>query len=264
MIENVSMHHTPNKKGVYKQLHEFFYLIKKTFSIKNNWRELVTLKKVTLIILFGLLAVQVGSFLLANQYNAASVIGIFTGITEIISLILCDQGRLTTYSWGALSAGAWLFTDFENRLIGDIYSQIFYFVMQFVGIYVWGRDIENQNNGIELKSRKMTWLQGGFWIVFSIILYLIVLYTSKKLNGTQIYLDATLLPLGIVGQVLMTYGYRSQWIAWIALDVINVVVWFNQLEVSSPASLSMLVLQILMTVNAFYGAYMWFYDNDQN
>ncbi|WP_439424982.1 nicotinamide riboside transporter PnuC [Oenococcus alcoholitolerans] len=264
MTENVSADRASFEQKNNNGLHEFWFLVKKTFNFKYDWFELVTLKKATLILLFGLLAVQIGSFLFADQYNAVSYIGLFTGVTQIISLILCDQGRITTYFWESLSAGAWLITDIENRLIGDIYSQVFYFVMQFVGIYVWGKRIDRQSKGIELKSRKMTWQQGLFWFFASLVIYAIVLYTSKRLNGTQIYLDATLLPLGIVGQVLMTYGYRSQWIAWIALDVINVIVWFNQLKVSSPASLSMLVLQVLMTVNAVYGAYMWFFDKDQN
>jgi nicotinamide mononucleotide transporter len=56
----------------------------------------------------------------------------------------------------------------------------------------------------------------------------------------------------------MTFGYRSQWIAWIALDVINVVIWWNQLASGGPAALSMLVLQVAMLLNALYGAWCWF------
>ena len=55
-------------------------------------------------------------------------------------------------------------------------------------------------------------------------------------GGVQVRLDGTLLPLGIVGQILMTYGYRSQWVAWIILDVIKVVIWFNQLSAGGPGA----------------------------
>ena len=90
------------------------------------------------------------------------------------------------------------------------------------------------------------------------VIYGIVLGISHSLHGAQIYLDATLLPLGIIGQVLMTYGYRSQWIAWIVLDVINVIIWTRALQADpSAGATSMLALQIMMLINSFYGQYMW-------
>lgn len=48
-------------------------------------------------------------------------------------------------------------------------------------------------------------------VVGMIVLYFVVLITSKAVNGSQVYLDATLLPLGIAGQILMTYEMHSQW-----------------------------------------------------
>ena len=49
----------------------------------------------------------------------------------------------------------------------------------------------------------------------------------------------------------MTYGYRSQWVAWIILDVIKVVIWFNQLSAGGPGAMSMFVLQVVMLANGF-------------
>jgi len=71
-------------------------------------------------------------------------------------------------------------------------------------------------------------------------------------------LDASLLVLGVIGQILMTYGYRSQWVAWIILDVINVIIWAVQLRHGGAAALSMLVLQISTLINGLYGAHLWF------
>ena len=82
--------------------------------------------------------------------------------------------------------------------------------------------------------------------------------TSHHLGGQQIILDATLLPLAIVSQLLMTYGYRSQWIGWILIDIINVIIWFNAWQTTGNSVFGMLILQIAMLVNAFYGAYLWF------
>lgn len=96
-----------------------------------------------------------------------------------------------------------------------------------------------------------TWWQGILAVIATIVIYLIVVFVSSHTGGVQVRLDGTLLPLGIVGQILMTYGYRSQWVAWIILDVIKVVIWFNQLSAGGPGAMSMFVLQVVMLANGF-------------
>ncbi|KRK96650.1 nicotinamide riboside transporter PnuC [Companilactobacillus futsaii] len=232
------------------------------FNFQRNVHELKTLKKSTKVMMTIMLLATWASFILGKDFGFSGWIGVITGTSVVLNLILVDQGRLTNYSWGVLGCVVWLIIAINNRLIGDIASQSFYLIMQFVGLSVWHREI-TQADQEEVASRKLTWREGIFWFLATFIIYFIVLFFSKHLNGVQVYLDATLLPLGIVGQVLMTYGYRSQWIAWITLDVINVVIWFNQLQVVSPASTSMFVLQIIMLANAIYGAYLWFKPSDQ-
>lgn len=224
----------------------------------KNITEIRTLKPHTKQLMTLMLLTTVVAFVLSKDFSLLGWIGLTTGIATVMNLILVDQGRFTNYSWGLLACVVWLIVALHNRLIGDIASQSFYFIMQFVGISVWHRQLDNQGEHTELESKKLTVLQAIFWLVVAIATYGIVLFTSSKLNGTQIFLDATLLPLGIVGQILMTYGYRSQWVAWIALDIVNVIIWFNQLNAGGIAAASMFVLQIVMLLNAFYGAYLWF------
>ncbi len=106
-----------------------------------------------------------------------------------------------------------------------------------------------------------TWWQGILAVIATIVIYLIVVFVSSHTGGVQVWLDGTLLPLGVVGQILMTYGYRSQWVAWIILDVIKVVIWFNQLSAGGPGAMSMFVLQVVMLANGFYGAWVWFHKS---
>ena len=132
--------------------------------------------------------------------------------------------------------------------------------MQFVGIYVWYRSM-NVAKGEKVESKKIPLWLGGLVTAGLVIGYFIIVYVSHSVNGNQIWLDATLLPLGIAGQVLMTFSYRSQWVVWILLDAINVYIWYVQFVSGGVAAMSMFVLQIIMLVNAFYGAYCWYKEN---
>lgn len=232
--------------------------LKEALSLKRNVNEVKTLKKTTKAMMIVMLLAEVIAFVFGKDYGFTGWIGLITGIATVMNLILVDQARITNYSWGILSCAVWLLVALNNRLIGDICSQTFYLVMQFFGISIWHRDMSKQTNQEELEPKKIGWKKGLLIAVGTVILYFIVLATSKTLHGTQVYLDATLLPLGIVGQILMTYGYKSQWIAWIIDDAVNVAIWSVQLAHGGAGAITMFALQVIMLLNAFYGMHMWF------
>lgn len=234
--------------------------LKEALSLKRNVNEVKTLKKTTKTMMIVMLLAEVIAFVFGKDYGFTGWIGLITGIATVMNLILVDQARITNYSWGILSCAVWLLVALNNRLIGDICSQTFYLVMQFFGISIWHRDMSKQKNQEELEPKKIGWKKGLLIAVGTIILYFIVLATSKTLHGTQVYLDATLLPLGIVGQILMTYGYSSQFFAWNIINTVNCIIWFNQLGQSGSA-VTMFVLQIVMFINGLYGTYCWYKGN---
>ena len=234
---------------------------------KRVMQELLDFKAGEFALIAVMLLAQIISFVFAGSYGAADWIGLISGICIVFNLILVDRGRLTNYLWGFLGCATWLWVAVMNHLVGDIFSQIFYVIMQFVGVYVWQRQLDRQKNADsskteEVKARNITWWQALLAVVFTVAVYLIVVFTSHATGGVQIWLDGTLLPLGIIGQVLMPYGYRSQWIAWLLLDVIKVVIWWNQLAAGGPGAMSMFVLQVVMLVNGFYGTWVWFHKDN--
>jgi nicotinamide mononucleotide transporter len=178
---------------------------------------------------------------------------------------LVNIGHISNYSWGVLSAVTWFAVSLHNWLLSDIATQGFFLVMQFVGIYMWSKAIQQKkttDDSDTTESKTITLAVAMASIAGTVVLYFILVFTTSHLNGNQVWLDATLLPLNIVGQILMSYSFREQWIAWILVNIINIVIWFNQSQAISGATISMLVLQVAMLINSFYGAYLWFKDED--
>lgn len=242
-------------------MNTFIIGIKNTFSPKRIAQELIELKGREKLLLAAMIGATALAFIFGG-INASSTLQFVLGIVTAINLILVDRGRLTNYSWGLASTVVWLLIALNNRLIGDIASQSYYFVMQFIGIYMWQKAItnnkDNENKEVkEVAPKSISKLQASGAIALAIIVYVIVLATSHHLHGSQIYLDSTLLPLAIVSQLLMTYGYKSQWIGWILIDIVNVIIWIKLVQSGGMQNLSMLALQIVMLINAIYGAYVW-------
>ena len=233
--------------------------MKMTFNCKNIIKELFTLNKTTSVLMILMLLVNIYAFILGHSFNFVAWLGLATSFLTVFNLVLIDQGRITNYFWGAINCFVSLVISLDNHLIGDLFSRIFYFVFQFIGIYFWYKQMQGQaDDSDEVKARRISPLNALLSVVGVIVLYIIVLLTSKHFNGTQVYIDALLLPLGVVGQVLMTYGYASQWYAWIAINAINVYIWSVQLQNGGSAAINMLVLQVIMLINSIYGCYLWY------
>lgn len=231
-------------------------MISNAFNIKNIFNELKSLKRTTKTMIVIMLFATVISFIFGGTYGSIDILTLITSIAMVISLGLVDEGKITNYAFGFLSCLGWLIIAIHNRLFGDVASQTFYICMQFVGIVQWSKHLEDDDTVV---SRSITKTKAIFFLLMTIVLYFIVLATSKHLNGTQVYIDSLLLPLGIVGQFLMTGGYASQWIAWLTIDALNVYIWFNQLiNGYSSSTLTFFILQVIMLINAMYGTYVWY------
>ncbi|WDA67726.1 nicotinamide riboside transporter PnuC [Lactococcus lactis] len=238
-----------------KKLNLFIVELKETFSIKKIFKELFTLHLQEYFLLFLMIIAQVATFLFIKN---SSLLTLILSISSIINLILVDRGRITNFFWGSITTMAWVIIAIRTHLIGDIVSQIFYLIMQFIGIYIWGKNL-SETNKPEVQSKKLSVPQSTLYTIGTTLLYFIIVFISKKLGGVQIWLDAALLPLAIVGQFLMTFGYRSQWIAWNIINIINIVIWYNQYLINGNSiALSMLILQIAMLFNSIYGWIIWF------
>lgn len=231
--------------------------LKKCFNPKAITGELGSLSIKDYLLLSILLASQVVAFFLSGTFDSMSSLSLIVGIVTIVNLILVNRGRLTNFTFGIVATIFWLIVAAKSHLVGDVFSQSYYLVMQFIGIYAWQKDML-KTHGTEVTPKNMTRSKVILAILGFVIIYGLVLLTSHHLGGQQIVLDATLLPLAIVSQLLMTYGYRSQWVGWILIDIINVIIWFNAWQTTGNSVFGMLILQVAMLVNAFYGAYLWF------
>ena len=231
--------------------------LKKCFNPKAITGELGSLSIKDYLLLSILLASQVVAFFLSGTFDSMSSLSLIVGIVTIVNLILVNRGRLTNFTFGIVATVFWLIVAVKSHLVGDVFSQSYYLVMQFIGIYAWQKDML-KTHGSEVTPKNMTLGKVILAILGFAIIYGFVLFTSHHLGGQQIVLDATLLPLAIVSQLLMTYGYRSQWVGWILIDFINVIIWFNAWQSTGNSVFGMFILQVAMLVNAFYGAYLWF------
>lgn len=188
-------------------------------------------------------------------------LGFVSAITGIICVVLAAKGKLSTYYFGVVNAGAYAIVAFGYHLYGEsMLNALFYLPMQFVGFYVWFRNRKRAAqalNGEDVFTKRLTarqWALGTPIVALATVGYVLVLI---HLNAAQVHLDGIAVVLSITAQILMTLRYTEQWILWIVVDVVTIALWALTLVQTGGNDFAILVMWIAYLVNAVYGYVNW-------
>lgn len=181
-----------------------------------------------------------------------TVIGIISGIAGVISVVLCAKGKISFYFIGFVQTISYLYLAWTNAFYGEVIENVFYLVTMVWGIFLWKKNMQKNEDGTsDVKAKKFNWWQWLISVVFTVIATVIMGYILDNIGSNQAYLDAATNVMAIFAQLLMIWRYREQWIWWVVIDVICMIMWFN------VGNWSMVAMYIAWTINALYGWYNW-------
>ena len=214
--------------------------------IKNElWVGYTIFEKIFLI---SMLALQIIVFILSPD----TVIGIISGISGVISVVLCAKGKISFYYIGFVQTISYLYLAWTNKLYGEVIENIFYLVTMIWGIFLWKKNMQKNEDGTsDVKAKKFTPLHWTISIIFTIFFTFLVGLWLESIGSNEAYLDAATNVMSIFAQLLMIWRFREQWIWWIVIDIICVVMW------ARIGNWSMVAMYISWIINAAYGWYNW-------
>ena len=171
-------------------------------------------------------------------------------ISGIFCVVLCAKGRKSQYIWGLLNVIGYVVIAFINKYYGEVMlNALYYLPSQFIGYYLWNKN-SNQDSG-DVKGKKLT-IKKSIILVSLIIVgvfgYKLVL---DLLGGSGTLLDSASTVTSVVANALMMMRYREQWLLWIIIDAITVVMWVL------AGDFVMVTMWAVYLINAFYGYYNW-------
>lgn len=177
-----------------------------------------------------------------------TLLALCSGIAGVISVVLCSQKKYAFYFWGLLQLITILIISFQTGLFGKVLENGFYLITTIIGMFVWGKNVD----GNEVKTQKMN---GGDWLVLSSILPLLILgisvFVVKFNNSEQIFLDTLTTTIGIIAQIMLIFRFKEQWILWLILDVLCVILW------AIDGNWCLSIQYLFWTINCIYGMIIW-------
>lgn len=170
-------------------------------------------------------------------------------ISGIFCVVLCAKGKKSQYIWGLLNVIGYVIIAWINKYYGEVMlNALYYLPSQFIGYYLWNKHTDNEDN---LEGKKLTIKQSVIFLIFitlGIFGYKLIL---DMLGGTGTLLDSASTVISVVANALMMMRYREQWLLWIIIDAITVIMWLL------VGDFIMVTMWAVYLINAFYGYYNW-------
>ena len=170
---------------------------------------------------FGVATAVILGLSLFWQDNWISMTAALTGVWCVI---LTGKGKRSSFLIGLINTVFYAWTAWQARYYGEVMlNMLYYFPMGFVGWFAWKKHM-NEETGEVVKARLP--LKKGM-IVYGLTAAAIFLYglVLKALGGKLPFMDSMSTVVSVTAQILSIRRLTEQWILWIAVDVVTVVMW---------------------------------------
>lgn len=176
-----------------------------------------------------------------------------SGLTGIVSVVLCAQGKISFYIFGFIQLFTYVFAvALPAKLWGEVGENVFYFVTMVVGMVIWAKNYKLGTKGGAKVNPKILTVRGWIWSIVILIISTIGLalgltYTSDPLP----WFDSITTTAPFIAQIFLMFGYREQWAFWIIEDILSLgmfIILGNWIMVAQ---------YLFWTINTIYGWIMW-------
>ena len=177
-------------------------------------------------------------------------------LTGVICVVLVARGSIWNYAPGLYNVVGYAWLSFQNGLFGEVMLNAGYFLpAQIVGIFMWKKNLKKGSTVVMRKLELFTtvlvlWISGLCTYIYGTIL--------AGIPGQNTpYFDSCSTVLSVIAMLLMMFRFKEQWILWIIVDIVSVIMWAYRLNAGVEGAPAMLVMWSAYLVNACYGYYKW-------
>ncbi|AJI93962.1 nicotinamide mononucleotide transporter PnuC family protein [Yersinia ruckeri] len=216
----------------------------------------------------------------AQGYDLSWIEAIGT-LFGLLCIWFASKEKIINYLFGLINVTLFAVIFFQIQLYASLLLQVFFFVANIYGWYAWSR--QTADNQVELKIRWLSLPKALGWGVVCVVGILLMTFNIDRvfawLTGITVALmqalganvqvphlepdsfpfwDSTMMVLSIVAMILMTRKYVENWLIWIIIDVISVVIFTYQ------GVYVMALEYVILTLIALNGWWLWIKSASHN
>jgi nicotinamide mononucleotide transporter len=144
-------------------------------------------------------------------------------VLGIATVYLVAKANIWTFPIGIVQAGMFFILFLEAKLYADMWLQVFFIVVQFVGWWAWLKAGPNRSKlHVNNASKAVLGLTSVGIIAFAYIMVPVL----REAHGAYPVADSTTTGLSVAAQILLTFKLIENWYLWILADIIYIPLYF--------------------------------------
>ena len=181
-----------------------------------------------------------------------SSLALVAATTGMAYTMLAGRGKISCYVFGFVNAPIYAFLSWRWGYYGDMALNLYYFVMMVPGLVCWRRNQVAEGSGEIIRTRlpgRERWVWTAMIVVAAAGLYAVL----KSISGSRPLCDSLTNVLSVAAMVLTVKRCIEQWVMWIAVDAIEIVMWCH----TGDASMAILAMWVLFFIDGCYLFWLW-------
>ncbi len=184
-------------------------------------------------------------------------LGLIVSLTGMMCVVLVAKGKIANYYFGIIQTGLYAYIATLRVVRGGHVERPVYFPLQFVGIYLWSRHtVKSDARGEDVVVHSLSKSAGCGRLRDSSLVHCLC-PDSQEIGGRNVWVDSATTVLSVIAQLLMLKRFTEQWLVWIMVNVLSIVLWLTTLMTQGGNDFAMLVMWSAFLVNSVYGYINW-------
>lgn len=195
-----------------------------------------------------------------SLYWQDSWLGILSGMAGVTSVILVAKRMIANYAFGIFQVTTYAWLAYQAQLFGEVQLNLLYFLpANIIGWIVWSRmDTPMYEEGT-VKAKFLSMRGRLIWLVVSVASIIAYAQFLQSLGGNHVYLDSTSTVLSVLAMVLMIKAFAEQWVLWIVVNIVSIVMWAFTLQ-DGTGDVATLLMWVVFLINSIFGLVSWAKD----
>lgn len=193
--------------------------------------------------------------LILSLYWQDNMTGILGALTGVWCVILTGKGKRSSFLFGTVNVLLYAYIAYGARYYGEVMlNLLYYFPMNFVGWFVWKKYMNDATG--EVVKKRLPAKKGA--VVFTVTAGAVLVYGIflKRLGGSLPYVDSMSTVVSVAAQIMSVCRLTEQWILWIAVDIVTVIMWSINFAKGGESMATLLMWSVYL-INAVFMYVRW-------
>lgn len=179
-----------------------------------------------------------------------SLLAMVSGIAGIICVVFVSKGKVSNYFFGLIFAYTYFYVAWGSNFLGEMNTVLYVYIpAQFIGYFLWKENLQKDNGSRAVIVKSLSVKGWGVLLAAIAVGTFLFVQALNAAGGSSTGLDGLTTIIVVAAQLLMILRYREQWILWIVLNVLSIVLWSE-----TPA---MYLMYSAYLLNSLYGYWNW-------